>query len=302
MQRKHKQDNPPDKIDLILCADLHLRETTPICRTDDYMKAQQTKLEYIDELSTRYNARIVFAGDIFDHWKPSPALLSFALKYLPEYNLCVPGQHDLPNHSPELMSKSGFGVLQTAEKIENDVLFNNPFFKYGHVTIRHGHIDNVDRHRTALVVHHMVWQTDPPFPGAVGNSGNSLLKKYPDYDLIVTGDNHIPFVSEYEGRILVNPGSVMRSTIAQIDYKPRVYLYSAEQNKVWPEYLPIEKNVISVEHKCIKEAADQRIQSFIENLKEMNSVSVSFEDNLRQYLEENKTTNTIQEKIWEAVG
>ena len=48
---------------------------------------------------------------------------------------------------------------------------------------------------------------NPPFPGATGGNAINILKKYPQFDLIVTGDNHQSFSVEYEGRLLVNTGT-----------------------------------------------------------------------------------------------
>jgi DNA repair exonuclease SbcCD nuclease subunit len=66
----------PDKYDAILGADLHIRESVPACRIDDYINAQWTKLLFIQNLCEKNGCPFLVAGDLFDHWKPSPYLLS----------------------------------------------------------------------------------------------------------------------------------------------------------------------------------------------------------------------------------
>jgi len=108
--------------DAILTADWHLREDTPTCRTDDFWEAQWNKVDQICQLQVKYNdCPILHAGDLFDHWKPSPFLLSTALLYLPEIGRefwTIYGNHDLPNHSIELAKKTGMMTLVNALAIE----------------------------------------------------------------------------------------------------------------------------------------------------------------------------------------
>ena len=59
--------------DAIITADIHLRETSPQCRTDDYWKAQEDKIEFLKELQHKHHdCPILDGGDLFDQWKPSP--------------------------------------------------------------------------------------------------------------------------------------------------------------------------------------------------------------------------------------
>ena len=68
-----------------------------------------------------------------------------------------------------------------------------------------GYLDWFTPSRKVLVWHHMTYITKP-FPGVTGGNAGGILRKYPEYDLIVTGDNHVSFTTEYEGKRLVNPG------------------------------------------------------------------------------------------------
>ena len=84
MKRTHKiideikgySYTPPFHTDFILCADIHLMESTPICRLDDFVEQTQwRKLQWLKDLAIKHNCPVLCSGDLFDYWKPSPALL-----------------------------------------------------------------------------------------------------------------------------------------------------------------------------------------------------------------------------------
>ena len=151
-----------------------------------------------------------------------------------------------------------------------------------------------------LVWHHMTYQKKP-FPGATDGFAAGILRKYPDYDLICCGDNHQSFVEEYEGRLLVNPGSMMRMDADQADFKPSVYLWFAEDNTVKRIYLPIQENVISREHIDIKEQRDARIDAFVSKLNGEYVAEMSFEDNLESFFKVNSIREPVKEIIYKSL-
>lgn len=124
--------------DAILCTDLHIRESVPECRTDDFFAAQTRKLDFLRDLQTEHGCPVICAGDVFDHWKPSPYLIGYAIDHLPKPFVCVPGQHDLPHHELQLKAQSGIYVLsKTRDVLWGDaVLYGDnrgsvPFSVYG---------------------------------------------------------------------------------------------------------------------------------------------------------------------------
>ena len=114
----------------ILCSDLHLSLTKPACRADkDWMEVQAHYLKQLED--TAGNLPIFCAGDIFDRWNAPPELINFALRNLPDDMLCVPGQHDLPNHRLDEKHRSGYGVLSNAGKIEDLSNKKHPYHGMG---------------------------------------------------------------------------------------------------------------------------------------------------------------------------
>lgn len=279
------------RADAILLGDLHLREDTPVCRTDDFLDTQWKKLEFIFGLQMKHNCPVLCSGDLFNVAKPSLWLVSNVMKRIPYKFLTIYGNHDLPNHSLEEQEKCGVYALSIANKL----------------TILSGtHFNQIPTKRSLviegkkiLVWHVMTYKDELPFPGCEDLKARSLLHKYPEYDLILTGDNHQSFVQEYKGRLLVNPGSMMRQTADQINHKPCVWLYYADTNTVEPVYLPIDKNAVTREHLDVIEQKENRILAFIETLNKEGLDFVNFEHNLKIFLKKNNINKTIEELVYE---
>jgi len=292
---------PTDKYipDAILCSDIHLREQTdnPVCRTDDWWAAQWKKIDFISDLQKQYDCPVIHGGDLFDHWKPSPHLLSMTIEHLPANFWTIYGQHDLPQHNLELSYKSGINTLVAAGKIH--AMEATHFGQYPSETPKKMTIAGFKF--PILVWHTFNFQGKIPWPGCEAIPASKLLKKYPEYDLIVTGDNHQSFVEEYEGRLCVNPGSMMRMTADQADFKPSVYLWYAETNTVKRVYFPIEPDVISREHIDRKRERDDRLDAFVGRLNTEWEAEVSFEENVTRMIKENKVSEAIEKIVEKAV-
>ena len=248
---------------------------------------------------------MIHGGDLFDHWKPSPHLLSETIKHLPEQFYTIYGQHDLPQHNLELAHKCGINCLSEAKKLT--IMTECHFGQFpekgsiSHIKESTKPIYNLDSYKKILVWHTFNFQGKLPWPGCEALPASKLLKKYPEYDLIVTGDNHQSFVEEYEGRLCVNPGSMMRMTADQADFKPSVYLWYAETNTVKRVYLPIEPDVISREHIDRQRERDDRLDAFVGRLNTEWEAEVSFEENVTRMIKENKVSEAIEKIVEKAV-
>lgn len=301
----------------ILCADVHLRSDIPIGRIDNYSDAMFKKLSFILNLSKEHNCPILVAGDLGN--KPSsqgwpPWLFEKVISLLKGYQplICIPGQHDLPNHQLEQWKESGIGVLHSAgviklltgEQYVNQINnFSIVTFPYGFPLCGSEFGSEIPTNLIAMT-HQMIIEDKELWPGQIAPKGNELLRKFPEYSLILSGDNHIPFVCEYEGRFLVNPGSMMRNTTTQQNHKPRVYLWYAEEKRVEPVFLPIQDNVFDlqyIEQQEHNKDKEQRFEALIERVKEDVEVQLSFEGNLQQYFEKNRTEQSVVDKVWKNV-
>jgi DNA repair exonuclease SbcCD nuclease subunit len=279
----------------ILTSDWHLRETTPVCRTDNYWEEQWRKVDFISDLQKKYNCPVWNGGDLFDKWKPSPMLLSEASKYLPDNFISVAGQHDLPQHNLDLMYKSGIYNLMINRRLS--ILQNGHWEQ----SLGDGRTGFIIKGKQATVQHIMCYKGQIPWPGCTSPSAIRLLKKYPQFDLIVTGDNHQTFTQEYQGRWLVNPGSLMRMDADQVDHKPCVFLWYAEDNSIKQIFIPIKQNVINRDHIDKVKNRDGRIDAFVSRLDGNWEAKVSFEENLKTFKEKNNIRKSVMDIVYKAI-
>jgi len=291
------------QVDAIICSDLHFRDTTPICRTDNYWESQINKMKWLSDLQKEHDdCPILCAGDYFHQWKPVPMTLSACIEYMP----CVytiPGNHDLPQHSIELINKSG---LKTLEKSGTIKLLSNTKRNINYGISVFGAPYGLDKSKlekaTILMCHEMIYQSPEHWQKENGSQALAFLKKHKGYQLIVTGHNHKPFTAQHEGRLLVNPGSLMRMTADQKDYKPRVYLWNKESNTVKIEYVPIDKTAVEIAYLEKTKERNERMESFIDRLKSSKEVGLSFEKNLENYLANNRVRSSVKSIIYECIG
>ena len=285
----------------ILVSDLHIRETIPECRKDDFMLAQERKYAWLRELQTKYDVPILVAGDVFHHWKPSPWLIGWTLRNLPDGIIAIPGQHDLTSHNLDMVEKTGIYVLAEAGKIE--LLTDSSVYNYNELCIQ-GFPWGVELTPATpcksiqfpiALVHKLVYKGTPPFPGAenVGGTGKALLKSMSGFDLILTGDNHQTFTETLGESILVNPGSFTRQTAAQVDHQPSVFLWFAEDNTVEQVFVPINDAAVSREHLIVAEERDERIDAFVTSLNKTVDLGISFEENMIEILAKNTVPKEV---------
>lgn len=301
------------KASAILCADIHMRSTTPACRTDDFLAAQANKWNHILGTSNSYdNIPILVAGDLGQNSQWPDWLERWFIYNATRFNTgqiyLVPGQHDLPNHRLELWEKSAIGVLEASKAInviregyvelDGFVIYGCP---YGEDIPKPTHT-LAPQQRLICMAHMMVIEDRKLWPDQSAPTGLKILKNNPSYDLILTGDNHNSFIASDGRRVLVNPGSMTRHKADQIDHRPRVYLWYAEDNTVEPLFLPIEEGVVSRVHIDKKETRDERIETFVTHLKDDYEIGLDFEENVEEFFRSNRTRKTIKDRTWEFMG
>jgi len=222
-----------DKVIAILCADIHLSANPPRARREeiDWFQAMKRPLDQVAELSSFYNAPILCAGDVFDHWKAEPHLVNFALRHMPEM-YATPGQHDLPLHNIDLIEKSAFWTLCLSGRIvpvitKEPVVARNGLIIHGFPwgrKLRPLEKKVKGKFHVALV-HDFFWRKGYTHPKAPRSQHMSKYKELAaGYDAIVFGDNHKGFEASLDGVPAWNCGTLMRRREDDKEYLPRVGL------------------------------------------------------------------------------
>ncbi len=290
---------------LMFTADWHLQEKQPICRLDNFLAAQWNKVDQVAAIQEEYDCDVIHAGDLFDHWKPSPDLLRQTLLHLPKQFYTIYGQHDLPQHNLKLVHKCGVNTLEAADRlgILGKEWLLKPTIDTSVVGVHWGEKpeDFYDDGGKKILIWHKLNYKHKPYLGCTDPSPLALLRKYPQFDIIVTGDNHETFTESYKGRWLINPGSLMRLDADQVNHRPCVIIWFPEDNSIKIRYLTIEKDVISREHIDQKKQRDGRIDAFISKLDEDWEAETSFEDNLEEFSKRNKVNPKVMEIVYKAI-
>jgi metallophosphoesterase superfamily enzyme len=106
----------------IITADIHIRESRPRNRIDNFWEAQKRKIEFILDLQHKYNGiPILDGGDFLHSWKSSPFLENWIIrkfrKYIFPNMITIPGTHDTPNHNINSLDHSSLSVLEAARTL-----------------------------------------------------------------------------------------------------------------------------------------------------------------------------------------
>lgn len=290
----------------IFVADMHLRFDTPECRTDDFVQSQITKLHWLSSLADKENALIVNSGDTFHKARPengNELLNKIIMPHLP-IMVGIAGNHDLLYHKMENIDKSLYGVfvdyrmaftpIDTGEYYENDddIIYG---FNFGSEITKP---EDTEGNKTIAVYHGYVSKESGFISGKVAKN---MLIKNPEYDVILTGDNHETFVEEYQGRILINPGCFTRQTADKINHKPCVFLYDSETHKHEQIFIPIKNDCFDTDYLTIKKEKDERLDSFVETVNGDFEVGGNYQKNMDSYLLKNKTSDNVKDIIVECM-
>ncbi len=303
----------------ILTSDWHIRGIAPKCRLDReiYLGAQRAKMDFIFKLANKYRVPILHAGDLGDKPEWPNFLLRRFIMARKNHDLeipmfVIPGQHDLPMHRAVDWSKAGVGVLDGAgvirtlyKPLSGKITYNGiqidtapfgcevPLFK-----------KSMGAKVFVLLIHRLLrgYKDNMLIPG---ESFDAFIKAHPEYDLIVSGDNHKTFIGCYHHTLLVNPGSLMRMSADQVYHEPTVFLWDKATNEIEEVPIPIAQGVVDREY--IEEAnkkgdRGEKMKAFTARVKGAGEMKISFERNLEQSITENEVSKGTQEKIWEATG
>jgi DNA repair exonuclease SbcCD nuclease subunit len=295
------------KVIAIAVSDIHLSMLRPVCRKGDWMSVQASYLMQLKKAVREYDVPVLCAGDIFDRWNPPAELINFALLYLPEGMICVPGQHDLPNHSMSEIERSGFGVLRTAKKIihlHDDVTYYDA--KRDFIVHGFGWEEEICKPPKATVlqialVHQYIWKnSSTSYQGASESSNVTKLEhSLKRFDVAFFGDNHKRFMARVGDCTVVNCGTFMRRKADEISYEPCIYLLM-DNGTVKPELLntSIDEFVDKPED---REEMPFDMRAFIETLEGLGEHGLDFREAVRNHLKNEDVDPNVRKYVLEAL-
>ena len=300
---------------LILLSDLHLRDTIPQGRIDNFQDTMWSKLEFVFRIAEDEKVdAILQAGDFFDKAKPSYGLVTRFIATHQFFNstpiYCVIGQHDMYMRSSNI-ADTAFGLLATMEilfiaqkfpvGIKDCMIYGNSYgdtydfeveTKYNAINI--------------LITHDMIGNK-PLYPGHEYTDAGKFLADHPEFDIILCGDYHYPFHIRRDGRHIVNTGCMLRMTRDDRDMnrKPFFYIVDTTKNE-WKQYeIPHEPvNMVFADKKDVPELAitnEGDLLRFIQQLKQKGKSGIHYLDVLDEYCREHEISNEVQDLIKEVL-
>ncbi len=297
---------------LLASGDWHYTSTTPDSRIDNYQETLHNKIEQIFALALEEDVDLFLqAGDMTDSpflsYNTFIILSNLLKKYKPSIH-SIYGQHDL-----RYRNKGNTPLDALIDRGLVYLLDSNPYspIRFPEVAVygcsfgeKHPEIQDSSKFNI-LVLHQLIlatqerdWQKEQVL--------HSALLKTTKYDLIVSGDNHKGFVLKSESkpyRYIVNCGSLMRSSIDQVDHKPFVVIFDTDKRTAKKVFLKIKpwEEVFDLERKVKQEERDENLEIYAEGLKEQKDMGLDYVANLMAAMQENNTKQAIHDLAIECV-
>lgn len=240
----------------ITVSDVHFSPKPPSARSaePDWFEAMDRPWRQIKKLQKEYSDSaldpipILIPGDIFHHWNMPPELISFVMGVLPERVYAIAGNHDLYGHNYSELKKSAYFTLMKAGKITNLELGKPlelteglpiPLRLRGYAYPFNDEINHCpEANQSAALcievalVHRYCWlpeRGDHP-QAKPEDRAERLQKSMKGFDVVLFGDNHIPFRLKgspgdaYNLPTLINCGCLIPRRSMEKDITPSAWL------------------------------------------------------------------------------
>jgi predicted phosphodiesterase len=294
---------------LFAIGDVHIADDVPICRKDDFKATQLRKMDKINEIVG--NNTLLIAGDVFHTWNCAYLLAHEVNTRMPNNTMFVYGNHDLPYHSYEEKARTPFMLLKMREltHCDSDFLYHDITSSDNYNVDVFGaswgkpipSIINEDK-INVLVQHRMCYYKEPVF----GRDGDAydvtkLFEKpeYTQYNVIITGDNHKPFVYWKDDKhVWINTGPIMRHSVTEREYDPSVTCIEIEGTiKVTRISLGADVNAVDRTEMYEKQGRDELVSEFANGLTTQTEKSLDFEHVLSVFMDNNNIRQETQEAV-----
>lgn len=311
---------------LIASSDWHLSLNAPLARAEkghnNWKLIQARVLQQLGALQREHQCPIAVAGDMFDRWDSSAAVINHALANMPGSVIAIPGNHDTPYHNHCELDKSAYWTMYEAGKMKHLTMGGSheigpiagaslsifPFPAYN-ATIEQTKADtpaaqvkpnNEDSLCLKIaLIHDCIWTATTGYTGAdEGKRYAKWLPKLKGYDIAIFGDNHHGFLIQANDKVsILNTGTLLRRKATEIDYKPSVGLIHAN-GKITRHFLDISKDEFSDMGKQIaKIEASLKVDlgKFMEELQAAQAMGLDWKAIVKAYCDKNKLDKSVRD-------
>lgn len=212
----------------IIVGDPHIKYTAPTFRKETYFEELKDKLNQINIIAKNNNAKVITLGDFFNSYVEDyfeSIMYEISDMIYGWYSLI--GNHDCKNMEGNLKGTS-FGILERMDYLRIEPPTNLDFYHY----YNRETFPKKSKNKIALIHDYIMPK---------GTKENFEYKECTenDYRLVFCGHYHYPFDTTVVSTRYINPGSLMRSTVKelQLNRTPEVILFNDETLEV--QHIPL---------------------------------------------------------------
>lgn len=290
----------------LIVGDLHICDSTPLKRIDNFLEVQFEKIRKIKDFSEEFEVDYVFLlGDVFDKSRIDARVLNSAasiFKKFPCRIYSLIGNHDLQGCRNGLEGTS-LGTLFTTDiltKIAGDFeIINVPFRAINYTNEHTLKLYETEKPRIILS-HGMVTPQIAPFEHIYVDD---VLKSVKDC-FVFSGHFHYPFekYNPITKSRVVNPGVINRTSISEKEVDPSIIYFEATPSDLVTTYRKISLGASAGDevfdvalHEEIK-SNDLNLKDFIESITKTQFESQDLEALVQQVGLENKVDKNVIEE------
>lgn len=213
----------------LYCNDLHLRDSVPENRADDYILKQWNKLYQIFSIAKREGIHeILCGGDIFHVWNSSLGLLKKTVDKFKSSKVpfrTVIGNHCVLGYQLSTLNDSALGVLVSSVPLYTD---STDFIKVIHTRkeiVKDDYFIESDKY-SIIISHDMILPTPAIFDHILCSELDGCAK------VVLCSHYHKPFIWKGKHTTFINAGSMMRMTVDD-NFIPGVVVFEFEGGEVF---------------------------------------------------------------------
>lgn len=250
----------------IVVGDPHIKYTAPVFRKNTYYEELLDKIDQINVLMNKYTATPICLGDLFNSYVED-YFETIAYDLSSKFNglwASIIGNHDCKSIDGNLKGTS-FGVLNKA----NIVLLPDSYFPFMDFFHYYKRKEFTGKSKNKVAFIH-----DYIMPKGTKEKFEYKECFQNDYKVVFCGHYHYPFDVVVGGTRYINPGSLMRSTITEL-----------ELNRT-PEVILFDSDTLEVQHIPLKVKPLQEVSNTLEE----NKLDSTFESKFVDMLLKNDLT------------
>lgn len=267
----------------IVVGDPHIKYIAPTFRKETYFEELKDKLNQINIISKNNQARVITLGDFFnsyveDHFES----IMYEISDMIYGWFSLIGNHDCKNTEGNLKGTS-FGVLETVGYIRTEPPAFLDFYHY----FKRETFPKQSKNKIALIHDYIMPK---------GTKENFEYKECKEngYNIVFCGHYHYPFDFTVGNTRYINPGSLMRSTVKelQLNRTPEVILFNDQSLDV--KHIPLEvKPLIEVSNTLEENKLDKTFESKFVDMILKNDLANNNSNDIINLLQKNNVEISI---------